>query len=395
MQTKKFDIVIVGAGLIGSALALMLAKKKSLGGNKNFTIALVERSEQLQVNANPNQRVVALGKLATDVLDEVGVMQSLSVDTCYPYQSMYVWDENSDGQLFFEAQNLKHDRLGYMIDSVQCTIELQKKVARCNNIHSFYGVKPESLERDAQGVKLTFDQTALSTSLVVAADGGNSWVRTQSKIFANHRSYNQYGIVAKIETEKVHEDTAWQRFLSTGPVALLPVSDNQCSIVWSVTSDYSEQLMSISDADFEIALQNAIENKLGKVTLLSKRVAFPLVSQQAEKYFVRNTVLVGDAAHRIHPLAGQGANLGFKDIRTLSDILCVESVDSLADIHLLKRYQSLRQSDNNQVDLMMSVLHHAYELSMPAWLSLRSVGMNLINRSEALKSWLLGQASGK
>lgn len=395
MQITKADIVIVGAGIIGSTLALALAKQTSLGGNKKLTIALVERASQTIQNKQPNQRVVALGKLATDLLSEIAVLENLSVDSCYPYQGMFVWDENSDGELAFNANEFDDSRLGYMVDSVECTIALQQEIERNSKIQTFYNAQAKSLSFTDTGARIDLGREVLAAPLIVAADGGSSWVRKQAKIFANHRSYLQHGIVAKIETEHPHKDMAWQRFMSAGPLALLPVNNNQCSIVWSVGSCETKELLSLSDEQFELALQQALDNKLGKVKLKTKPVGFPLVSQQAEKYFARNVVLVGDAAHSIHPLAGQGANLGFKDVRVLVDVLTSEGVLALSDIKLLKKYQDCRKKDNEQVDFLMSTLHHAYQDSLPAWLSLRGFGMNVINQSALLKGWLATQAAGK
>jgi len=273
VQNKKVDIIIVGAGLIGCSLALMLAKQKSLAGNKKFTIALIERSAQLTQNKSPNQRVVALGKLATNILSDVGVINLLGRDACYPYQGMTVWDENSDGELTFNAGELDQQCLGHMIDSNQCVIELQKIVEATNKIVPYYEAKTESLVVNETGAQLTLDKVVVSAPLVIAADGGSSWVRRQAKIFSNHRSYQQKGIVAKIATEHSHQDTAWQRFLSTGPLALLPVNDNQCSIVWSAYNERADELVSLTKGEFESALQQALGNKLGKVKLLTKPLA--------------------------------------------------------------------------------------------------------------------------
>lgn len=394
LEIKKVDIIIVGAGLIGCSLALTLAKQKSLAGNEKFTIALVERSAQLTQNKSANQRVVALGRLATDMLSEVGVISALGDSACYPYQAMTVWDENSDGELAFNANELGQQRLGYMIDSAQCTIQLQKLVEKKNKITTYYQAQTDSLIVNETGARLALTETVLSAPLIIAADGSSSWVRQQAKIFTNHRPYQQKGIVAKIETEFSHQDTAWQRFLSTGPLALLPVNENQCSIVWSAEDDCADKLMDLSDKQFESALQQALGNRLGKVKLLTKPIAFPLISQQVETYFSRHIVLVGDAAHRIHPLAGQGANLGFKDINVLVDILTENSVSNLSDVGLLTRYENLRQTDNKQTDFLMSALHHAYQNNTPAWLSMRGLGMNMINRSKLLKGWLVNQATG-
>jgi len=388
MQTKQYDIILVGAGLVGSALALSLARQST------HRIALIERAPQLIENHNPNQRVVALGSTATTMLDELGVLEELGSSFCHPYQQMFIWDENSAGELSFKASDHGVAMLGHMIDSVQCNLVLQRMIEECSSIDSYYESVCEKIEYQDDCAVLHTLATTFSSPLIIAADGGSSWIRQQVKIFANKLSYSQQGIVAKISTQKSHQDIAWQRFMSSGPLAVLPIKDNQSSIVWSADQDTASRLMSLSNSEFEQALANALEQKLGEVSLLSQRVAFPLVSQKADKYFSRNVVLVGDAAHSIHPLAGQGANLGFKDVHALVELLSQTPKQSLADMKLLQRYQRSRKADNEQTDLMMSALHHAYQDGLPAWLALRGVGMNMLNRSNALKKLLVRQAMG-
>ena len=395
MANKHFDIIILGAGLIGAALALRLARDSEANA-KPLKIAVVERSPQIQHNSMPNQRVIALGKIATDTLKQAGVFEQLGSSFAYPYKRMFVWDENSNGELFFEAEQHDLSRLGYMVDSLQCTMLLQQQLQAEPQITAMFESQVLAFDRDeaAQSAQLSLSDQRLSAPLVIAADGANSWLRKQVKIFANHRSYDQRGIVAKIETQESHQDTAWQRFLSTGPVAFLPVEQNQSSIVWSVDSEQADELMALDDKDFESRLSEAFDYKLGRVSLLTKRLSFPLISQQADSYFVRNVALVGDAAHSIHPLAGQGANLGFKDIDALASIVCDPSVTSLADPALLQQYQRNRKTDNQQTDMMMTGLLKAYQGNQTFWLSLRGTGMNLVNRSALLKSLLVKQAVG-
>jgi len=243
----------------------------------------------------------------------------------------------------------------------------------------------------------------------VAADGGRSWVRQQAKIFANRHQYQQQGIIARVSCELGHQDTAWQRFLNTGPVAVLPIADdqygsNQGSIVWSANDQRANELMSLDESAFTLELSQALQGRLGEISLLSARQAFPLMSQQAERYYARNIVLVGDAAHSIHPLAGQGANLGFKDIEAL--VALVSGADSrnidsdkknstnLASLELLEQYQTLRRSDNLQTDRMMSALHLVYQNKSP-WLNLaRGTGMNWLSNSGPIKNILAKQAIG-
>ena len=416
-----YDVIVVGAGLVGSAFALLLSKvfSKHVG----LKIAVVEQAAMLTKDKDQNQRVVALGDAATVVLKEVGIFESLGANVCHAYDQMFVWDENTDGELAFAAQDYDKTSLGYLIDSQECTRLLQSQLAAAVNIHTFYEFSARSLSfgsddrsspldlgiDNAFAVELRSDKEVLRAPLVVAADGNRSWVRQQAKIMSSEHDYQQRGIVVRIRSELSHQDTAWQRFLATGPVAALPLADNQSSIVWSANLALAEELMAMSDKDFEVALTDALETRLGKVQVLSKRMSFPLKSQKAERYFKKGVVLIGDAAHSIHPLAGQGANLGFKDAASLAQVLAdalennsdsrVQSVPKLdashlGDLVLLERYQRARKLDNQQTDMMMSALHLAYQSNAPWWLGARSVGMNWIGSSITVKRLLAKQAMG-
>ena len=392
VKKENYDVIVVGAGLVGAAFALLLAQRS------NAKIVVLERAPRLGENTPPNQRVVALGKAATDVLRQVGVFDELDANTCYPYDKMVVWDEHSKGELSFSAVDYQQAVLGHMVDSLGCALLLQRALARHENIDVHYSFSASSIDfggRSAdQLAMINSDQHQLSAQLIVAADGGRSWVRQQAKIFSEQNDYQQRGIVAMIRTQQAHQDTAWQRFLKTGPLAVLPLSDNQSSIVWSADNDYAQQLMDLPDIDFSAAIMKSLQGRLGEVELLSKRAAFPLISQRAERYFKRRLVLIGDAAHSIHPLAGQGANLGFKDAASLAECFCDQEISAYGDLALLQKYQRSRKSDNQQTDLMMSLLHQAYKNNAAWWQNLRGAGMNWISDSESLKQLLVKQAMG-
>ncbi|MFT5136045.1 MAG: 2-octaprenylphenol hydroxylase [Arenicella sp.] len=418
---STFDVIVVGAGLVGSAFALLLSRV--FCEHHGLKIAVVEHAAMLTKADQQNQRVVALGDAATDVLKQVGVFESLATSACYAYDKMFVWDENTDGEITFAAQDYNKTSLGYLIDSQEATRLLQSQLAADPNILTFYEYSAVSLRfacadrpsvlapgtGDGFSAELRSNSAVLRAPLVVAADGNLSWVRQQAKIISSQHDYQQRGIVAKIHTELSHDNTAWQRFLETGPVAALPLADNQSSIVWSANLTLAEELMAMSDEDFEIALASALEGRLGKIQLLSKRLSFPLKSQRAERYFKKGVVLIGDAAHSIHPLAGQGANLGFKDAASLARVLkgALENNSSsransssktdtshLGSLAILERYQRARKLDNQQTDMMMSALHLAYQNNAPWWLGARSVGMNWIGSSNSIKRLLARQAMG-
>ncbi len=387
----KFDVVVVGAGLIGSAMALMLAKHTQL------RVAIIERYAPIKAPEEDNQRVVALGAIAAQMLSDLGVLQQLGSRFAHPYKTMRVWDEHSYGELNFAAADMGIKELGYMVDAAACTHILQSKVlnGEYTNLSAFFDCQLSGFTHSKDSAVIRSKEAEYQAKLVIGADGGQSWVRKQAKIFANRRPYSQLGIVTKISTSESHHDCAFQRFLSTGPVAALPLHDNQSSIVWSADQHYAEQLMALDDATFGKELSAAFDQTLGEVFKLSRRQAFPLVSQQTSQYFAPSVALIGDAAHSIHPLAGQGANLGFKDIQCLLKlILETQHPEQIGGLNLLYRYQQKRKPDNEQTDRMMSALNTAYKLDFPLWLSLRGSGMNWLNRSQKIKQILAKHAIG-
>ena len=406
MIKKRVDVAIVGAGLIGSALALWLSKYTDL------SITLIERNAAMSEPVEPNQRVVALGHLAVCFLRDINAFDLLKSKQSHPYRLMRVWDENSNGELEFDSNSLEQNQLGYMVDSLACNYVLQQLLvkptnsyaAKAKSVDCYFGATLTSLRRESgRGYLSVEDQNGdaleVSAQLIVAADGGRSWVRQQAAIFANHYDFHQRGIVARIETEKSHQDCAWQRFLSTGPIAILPLEDNQSSIVWSADNRVADELLSLTPAEFEARLEYALQSRLGAVSLLSSRTAFPLQSQSADVYYKRNIALVGDAAHSIHPLAGQGANLGFKDALVLGRLLTKLSADEIARKQLgepkfLAKYQRKRRVDNQQADILMKALQGGYQFDVPIWMAARGVGMNVLNRTKILRELLAAQAMG-
>ena len=385
---NQYDIIVVGAGLIGSACALSLAK------NTNYSIALVERSKPISDNTHPNQRVVALGRTATELLKDLDIFTDLTKEFCHAYDKMFVWDENSQGQLSFTAEDYQRPELGHIIDSVQCAMLLQQKVGQSKTIDQYYSFAAEQLNIEDHELSLCAQQIKLRAKLIIAADGNKSWVRRQAKIFAPSDDYKQKGIVATIRTGQPHWDTAWQRFLGTGPIAVLPLDDNKSSIVWTADNEYADQLLELDKPEFESALADALEQKLGTIELLSQPMAFPLKSIKADKYCKKRLVLIGDAAHSIHPLAGQGANLGFKDVLSLTSVLADADESSLGDLEILHKFQAARQIDNKQTDLLMTALHHGFKSESLWWASIRGQGMNVIGGNQLLRKMLVMGAAG-
>ncbi len=386
-----YDVVVLGAGMIGAAFALSLAK------NTKLSIALLEQScvtQSKPLATQKNQKVVALGKLATQLLDELQILQKLNTDACYPYTAMTVWDESSNGVLEFSAADHDQDVLGYMVDGNELTMQLQQAALDHTNIEVIDSISAESLSLSAESATVSSKDSSITASLIVAADGAQSWARRQAKIFAQRYSYKQKGIVATIRTADSHRDTAWQVFLKTGPLAILPLHENQSSIVWSAETDIADNLMASAKSEFCDELAAALQYRLGEVELLSDRQSFELMSIRADRYYQQRLVLIGDAAHCIHPLAGQGANLGFKDVISLIKILKNQDQNNLGDLNILHQYQIARKSDNETTDQFMSLLHETYKANSPLWKSARGLGMNLMSSSNLIKSVFVKQAMG-
>ncbi len=392
-MVENYDIVIVGAGLIGASLALDLAQRSSL------KIGVFERGAPLEISDGveaSNQRVVALGRPAISVLKRVGVFDLLTPNQAYPYHQMTVWDENSNGELSFNADSIGQTELGYMVDALACTKALQTNILAGlhDNLSFSFGADLQGMALSQNGAEVILADESIKARVVIGADGANSWVRRQAKIFANRLDYKQNGVVAKIKTSESHRDCAWQRFLSTGPIAALPLKDNFSSIVWSLDSVSASEVVSLSDREFKSALSSAFDYRLGNVLEVSERQMFPLLSQRADSYSAPSVVLVGDAAHSIHPLAGQGANLGFKDLDCLSDLLTSSKRGDVGSLALASHYERKRRRDNEQTDWLMSALNATFQSRLPLLLALRGVGMNAINSQEWLMSLLAQQASG-
>ncbi len=412
-RTQHYDVVVVGAGIIGASFALRLAQQSEL------TVAVIDRGSISLMPSVPNLRATALGLQAQRLLDDCGVWPQLAATQCCGYSAMTVWDENSDGMLQFSAADTGAIQLGYIVDHFALQSLLQQELSKQTNVTSFY-------QHELQGVTLAEARSdtatqlqitsvlnsdsnpgsasdkgrdiALTAGLVVAADGVQSVVRQLAGIETRSMDYQQTGIVAVIRTQKSHENTAWQRFLSSGPLALLPLSNGDCSIVWSADNDLADELMALSDEAFSARLQAALQGRLGAVELCSQRRIFPLASHRARRYLQDNLVLVGDAAHGIHPLAGQGANLGFADIVLLLEQL-IGDLDKFNQRGfsplVLRRYERQRKLDNYAMDAAMTALYKSFrQTSSPLLSAVRGIGMNSINQSNQLKRVLAGKAIG-
>ena len=338
----QLDVVVVGAGVVGAACALSLAQ---LG----LDVALVEASEppRWQV-ARRDLRVYAFAPDNAALLDTLHAWQDVAAARAQPYRRMRVWDAAGGGELAFDADAFGRGQLGWIVEHALLVDRLWTRVAAAG-VRVLCPARVASLSQDEQGVRLRLDDgSPLASRLVVAADGAESSVRALVGIDAPRHEYHQRGIVAYVATAQPHEDTAWQRFLPGGPLACLPCGEGLGSIVWSVPDAEAARLLALDDAGFAAALTRAFDARLGEVVLASPRAAFPLRRQLAQAQRAGRVLLVGDAAHVVHPLAGQGVNLGLRDVAALRDSVAA-ALRTRADWSApqrLARWARTRRSEN-------------------------------------------------
>jgi 2-octaprenylphenol hydroxylase len=401
-DSQHYDMVIIGAGIAGSSLALALA------GN-GLDIAIVE-ARPLRMPKLPEERSVtafdsrvsALTPRSQALFASMGSWDAISRYRCAPYQHMSVWDAEGTGQVEFDSAEVAASALGYIVENRVILHSLLERVTAQKDVSVFDGAGLATCEREESSViRIELeDGGVLRTELLVAADGAMSRVRKLMEFSTREWDYGHQGIVATIEFERCHENTAWQRFLPTGPLALLPLpgteGHNFCSIVWSLQEELSEELMGLTDEDFCRALEKASEFRLGAVLRASKRSAFPLRQRHAIDYVQPGIALVGDAAHTIHPLAGQGINLGLQDVAALADEILKGRKKGVSpgQLALLKRYQRRRKGENLLMMGAMDGFKRLFEQPALPVRWLRNVGLRSVNQMTPVKQQLMRHAMG-
>lgn len=384
-----FDIVIAGGATVGSLLACSLAQQ-------GLRIALIEPHYPAQVadDAQTELRVSAISPHSQEALESVGAWDLLPENRISPYESMHVWDSTGDGKIHFSAAEMGIPCLGHIIENTVVQAALHQRVQALENIDVFAtSLKCYELDEDEVRVLLDNDVT-LSARLIVGADGIRSKVRELAGIDSRVNPYFQKGLVAVVESDLPHKETAWQRFLPTGPVAFLPLADGACSIVWTLPSDQADYYLNMSEDAFNEALAEALDNKLGKVRVKSRRAAFPLSGRQAEHIVQERVALVGDAAHTIHPLAGQGVNLGIKDVLGLADVLAGVDAQSIGDYEVLRRYERSRRGDNLMTEKAMEGFKLLFGTTLSPIQTFRNAGLNMVDQLGTVKHTLMRRAMG-
>jgi len=384
------DVIIVGGGMVGLALACALR-------NTGLQIVVIERGEpQVRRSLDRDCRVSAIVRGNVKILEGLGVWKYLK-DDASPMRQMRVWDNQEAGGIRFDCSEIEEDALGYLIENSCTQRAMHKAMLESETVEFCCPAEISSLEWQADQVIVKLaDGRVLRTPLIVGADGGRSWVREQAGIGVWQRDYKQKGIVATVRPEHPHRGNAFQRFLPTGPLAMLPMTGDLCSIVWSAENSEAERLTGMDDADFLEALNLTFGPMLGRISEAGARAAFPLKGQLA-KHFVRERVaLVGDAAHCIHPLAGLGVNLGIRDAMVLAqEIADAKRFDEdWGELSVLDRYMKQRLPDVLSVMGSMEGFHQIFTGTIPGLKELRGLGMRLMGNSGAIKQLLMRNSTG-
>ncbi len=388
-MARRFDIIVVGAGMVGACAALSLSRQ-------GFRVALIETNELLHqpiiAGSEFDLRVSAISPTSQQILSRLGIWQALDSERVCYYEQMVIWHEHGGARISFDCVDLARESLGAIVENRRIVFALHQACEAEQNIECYAPDRIETItENSAQQVSLKLSsQAELEAELLIAADGRGSPTREMAGLATTNGDYRQQAIVANIDTRQSHQHTAWQRFLSTGPLAFLPLANGQSSIVWSCDNSFAEQMMAIDDAEFCQALGAAFEYQPGEIHSVGRRQQFPLVWHSCEQWLKHRMLLIGDAAHGVHPLAGQGVNLGFSDVELLSQF--VSSSDSAWDRKLLRRFERQRKSETALATHTFSGLKWIYGKDNWSVCRLRDLGMRLLESNPASRRLLMKQA---
>jgi 2-octaprenylphenol hydroxylase len=390
-KSNEFDVIIVGAGIVGLTLACALAEQA-------LRVAIVNNAP-LKKQALPEKfdnRVSAITRASENIFTKLSAWSAMTQVRVSPFREMKVWDASGSGYIHFSSKQLSEPYLGHIIEN---QVMINALLEQCHKHHVKLiapAIPQQIIVTEAQAILTLDDHSAMVADLIVGADGGNSWVRESQGFPLVTRAYGHTAIVANIKTTEPHDNCARQRFLPSGPLAFLPLAEaHTCSIVWSCVPELAEELMALPENAFLQRLSLAFDHVLGEVIHTSKRVQFPLIMRQAKNTVKPRLALVGDAAHTIHPLAGQGVNLGLLDAACLSEVLCAaKAKNALGKLATLRRYERWRKSHNH---LMSATVQGFKELfgsdnTLLTWI--RNTGLSLTNQCSPLKTLIMRRAMG-
>jgi 2-octaprenyl-6-methoxyphenol hydroxylase len=387
-----YDLLIGGGGLAGNCLALAL---KDCG----LKIAIIEACSREQLHNSPaGDRALALAAGTVAKLEELGVWQAVKKQAT-AIKQIHVSDQGHFGKTRLSAQQEGVEALGYVMTARDIESHVAELVAEAG-ISQYCPARIIGLSASSEAVHVSLEQGGesvnLTAKLLVGADGGESTVRKLLEIPQHKTDYGQTAIVTTVKTFLPHQNTAYERFTAFGPLALLPQGNYQASVVWTRSHEQAADLMACSEKDFITQLQDCFGYRLGELTLAAPRRAFPLTLIQAEQMLAERTVIIGNAVHQLHPVAGQGFNLGLRDVVQLANMLIArqQSGGDIGSVDFLQHYAKLRQQDHNRVINLTDSLVKLFSTPSLPIAAARNIGLALLDHIPPAKKLLARQAMG-
>ncbi|RHW77406.1 2-octaprenyl-6-methoxyphenyl hydroxylase [Colwellia sp. RSH04] len=419
-QSKaKYDVIISGGGLSGCLMALSLSDHKKSDGSL-LSIAVIEANEHQSANVNQHtplfdDRVLALSHGSAQYLQQVGVW-SLLADKACAIKDIDISDRGHFGKSRLAAEEFSVDALGYVIDMALIGKALLQKLSEKSNVTWFSPDSIQTIEWQSQCVNVQLNSgKSLHAQLLLACDGANSVCRKQAGIDVEQSDYEQVALIANVCTEKAHLNKAFERFTEHGPIAMLPLpliseqktkqlGQGRCSLVWTMTPSQAQDIIALSDEAFALALEQAFGFWLGGVTHVGKRDVYPLVLLQAKQQVFHRMALIGNASHTIHPIAGQGFNLGLRDVAYMSELIAnalsettnsvTNEKEDIGSFDLLQQYQLTRTKDQQQVIQLTDSLVTLFASDLPPLVVGRNTGLKLFDNVPVLKKILVNKTMG-
>lgn len=391
------EVIIVGAGMVGSALAAALK-------HSGLDVLLLDGGELQPAAFTPadafEPRVSALSAASQNVLVNLGAWDGIIARRASPYRHMQVWDGSGTGQIHFSATSVQAEVLGHIVENRIVQDALLEQL-QDGSVRLLPNARLSMLRRSGNDWLLTLeDGSKLRAPLLIGADGANSSVRKLAGCATREWDYRHHAVVTSVRTELPHQLTCWQRFTDEGPLAFLPLQhadgENWCSIVWSLPPERAHAVLQLDDKDFNRQLTAALEGRLGQVLHSDRRFAVPLRQRHAKRYVEPGLALLGDAAHVIHPLAGQGVNLGFLDVAELAQVLlkALQRGEELASLQVLSRYERRRMPHNLSMMAAMQGFQELFQADALPLRWLRNVGLRQVDSMHEAKALFVRQALG-
>lgn len=386
-MANNYDLIIVGGGMVGASLAIALK-------NSTLRIALVEAvSAQSYTQPSYDDRGIALSYGSQRIFESLGLWTQLTTHST-PIGNIHVSDRGHFGVTRLSAVDENVPALGQVITARSMGLVLNEAIEAQQNLDIISPASVVKLEQFDDHIELELGNGhKLSAQLAVAADGGQSTIRKLLGLGALEHDYQQTAVTANITPSQPHNNWAFERFTDTGPIALLPMSDNRCSLVWTVKSGEDKALLDLTEQDFLAQLQDRFGYRLGKLKQVGQRHSYPLRLIQADQPVQHRAVLIGNAAHNLHPIAGQGFNLGLRDVAVLADIL-VSSTEDCGDASLLFDYKQWRLNDQDNVIQATNSLVTLFSNDNPVLGHLRGAGLSLMEALPPVKHWLAKKSMG-